>query len=184
MRRIFSESAKELKNTKSLVVMAMLLALAVVLGFVSVQVTDSLRISFTFLPNALAGRLFGPTVGMLIGGLADILKYIVKPTGPFFPGFTISGILGGLIYGLVLYKKPLRLGRVILANVLVTVFVNIFLNTYWLTVLYGSSYLVIWPARIVTNLITLPLNIVLYYLVAGVLEKAGLLRMAGNSAEK
>ena len=150
MRRIFSESAKELKNTKSLVVMAMLLALAVVLGFVSVQVTDSLRISFTFLPNALAGRLFGPTVGMLIGGLADILKYIVKPTGPFFPGFTISGILGGLIYGLVLYKKPLRLGRVILANVLVTVFVNIFLNTYWLTVLYGSSYLVIWPARIGT----------------------------------
>ena len=58
------------------------------------------------------------------------------------------------------------------------------LNTYWLTLLYGSSYLVIWPARIVTNLITLPINIFLYYLVAGILEKAGILQMAGRSAAK
>ena len=34
MRGMFSESAKELRKTKSLVSMAMLLALAVVLGFV------------------------------------------------------------------------------------------------------------------------------------------------------
>ena len=176
MRRMFSESAKELRKTKSLVVMAMLLALAVVLGFVSVQVTESLRLSFTFLPNALAGQLYGPVGGMLVGGLGDILKYLVKPTGPFFPGFTISGVLGGLIYGLVLYKKPATLPRIILSQSLITVFVNIFLNTYWLTLLYGNSFLAIWPARIVSNLVTLPINIILYYLVITLLEKAGVRR--------
>ena len=184
MRRFFSDSAKELRKTKSLVAMAMLLALAVVLGFVSVQVTESLRVGFAFLPNALAGQMFGPVGGMLVGGLADILKYIVKPTGPFFPGFTISGVLGGLIYGLVLYKKPTTLPRVILSQVLIAVFVNMLLNTYWLTILYGNSFLAIWPARIISNLITLPINIILYYLVATLLEKAGIRRQFGESAIK
>ena len=184
MRRIFSESAKELRKTRSLVAMAMLLALAVVLGFVSVQVTESLRVGFSFLPNALAGQMFGPVGGMLVGGLADILKYIVKPTGPFFPGFTISGVLGGLIYGLVLYKKPTTLPRVILSQVLIAVFVNMLLNTYWLTILYGNSFLAIWPARIVSNLITLPINIILYYLVATLLEKAGIRRQFGGDIIK
>ena len=176
MRTIFTESAKEIRKTKSLVTMAVLLALAVVLGFVSVQVTESLRVGFSFLPNAVSGQLFGPVGGMLVGGLADILKYLVKPTGPFFPGFTISGILGGLIYGLVLYKKPATLPRIILCMTLISVFVNILLNTYWLTILYGNSFLAIWPARIVSNLITLPINIILYYLVVTLLEKAGIRR--------
>lgn len=176
MRTIFKDSAKEIRKTKSLVTMAVLLALAVVLGFVSVQVTESLRVGFSFLPNAVSGQLFGPVGGMLVGGLADILKYLVKPTGPFFPGFTISGILGGLIYGLTLYKKPTTLPRVILCMTLISVFVNILLNTYWLTILYGNSFLAIWPARIVSNLITLPINIILYYLVVTLLEKAGIRR--------
>lgn len=176
MRTIFKDSAKEIRKTKSLVTMAVLLALAVVLGFVSVQVTESLRVGFSFLPNAVSGQLFGPVGGMLVGGLADILKYLVKPTGPFFPGFTISGILGGLIYGLTLYKKPTTLPRVILCMTLISVFVNILLNTCWLTILYGNSFLAIWPARIVSNLITLPINIILYYLVVTLLEKAGIRR--------
>ena len=176
MRTMFAESAKEIRKTKSLVTMAVLLALAVVLGFVSIQVTESLRVGFTFLPNALAGQLFGPVSGMIVGGLADILKYIVKPTGPFFPGFTISGILGGLIYGLILYRKPFTLPRVILCHVLIAVFVNMLLNTYWLTLLYGNSFLAIWPARIISNLITLPINILLHYLVVVLLDKAGALR--------
>ena len=176
MRTIFKDSAKEIRKTKSLVTMAVLLALAVVLGFVSVQVTESLRVGFSFLPNAVSGQLFGPVGGMLVGGLADILKYLVKPTGPFFPGFTISGILGGLIYGLVLYKKPATLPRIILCMTLIAVFVNMLLNTYWLTLLYGNAFLVILPARIVSNLISLPVNIILYYLVATLLEKAGIRR--------
>ena len=176
MRTIFKDSAKEIRKTKSLVTMAVLLALAVVLGFVSVQVTESLRVGFSFLPNAVSGQLFGPVGGMLVGGLADILKYLVKPTGPFFPGFTISGVLGGLIYGLVLYKKPATLPRIILCMTLIAVFVNMLLNTYWLTILYGNAFLVILPARIVSNLISLPVNIILYYLVATLLEKAGIRR--------
>ena len=172
LKERFAQSAKELKKTRSLAVAAMLLALAVVLGFFSVQLTESIRISFTFLANELTGMLFGPVVGMLEGGLSDIINYMIKPTGPFFPGFTISGILGGLIYGVLLYKKPLTLRRIILTNSLVTVFINMLLNTYWLTLLYGKGYMVIFPARIVKELILLPINVAMFWFMSTMLTKA------------
>ena len=81
---MFRESARELKDSHTMVVIAMLLALAVVLGFFgTVQVTDFLKIGFSFLPNELAAMLFGPSVGGIVAGAADILKYLVKPTGAF-----------------------------------------------------------------------------------------------------
>ncbi len=169
---LFTDSFHELKNTKTLAMSAMLLAIAVVLGFYTLQLTESMKIGFAFLANELAGMMFGPTVGAIIGGTADILKYLVNPTGPFFPGFTISGILGGLIYGCVLYKQPLKLSRVILANTLVTVFVNLLLNTYWVTLLYGNAFMVLLPARIIKQIVMLPLEVALFYAVARVLKKS------------
>ncbi len=178
---LFVESAKELKNVKTLAMSAMLLAIAVVLGIYTLQLTESMKIGFAFLPNELAGMLFGPTIGAIIGGIADVLKFIVNPTGPFFPGFTISGIFGGLIYGCVLYKKPLKLGRIILANGLVTVFVNLILNTYWVSLLYGNAFVVLLPARILKQIMMLPVEIILFYAVAKVLVKAKLFAMVKNN---
>ena len=123
-------------------------------------------------------------VGSLIGALADILKYMVNPTGPFFPGFTISGFFGGLIYGMVLYKKPLSIKRIIIANTLVTVLVNLLLNTYWLTLLYGNAYMALLPARIVKQLIMLPIEVILFYAVAKVLVKSGLFGFIRSVKEK
>ncbi|MEE0954510.1 MAG: folate family ECF transporter S component [Eubacterium sp.] len=182
--KAFKDSAKEFKNTRSLAVIAMFLALAVILGFFAVQLTESLKISFAFLANELTGMLFGPFVGLIEGGAADILKYIVKPTGPFFPGFTISGMLSGMIYGLVLYKKPVSLKRIIIANSIVTVFVNMLLNTYWLTLLYGKGFTVILPARIIKEAILLPIDIALFYLVSKALEKTNVFKAFRPGIEK
>ncbi len=173
-KKLFTDSLHELKEVRALAMTAMLLAIAVVLGFYSLQVTDYIKIGFAFLADELAGMMFGPVAGGLMGGLADLVKYIVRPTGPFFPGFTISGLAGGLIYGMVLYKRPLSLKRVVLANGLVTLIVNICMNTYWLTLLYGSAFLAILPARIVKEAIMLPITVVLFYTVAKVLSRANI----------
>lgn len=177
MLKKFGDSFQELKNLKSLVMAAMLLAIAVVLGFYTIQLTESIKIGFANLANEFAGMMFGPVVGGLIGALADVLKYMVNPTGPFFPGFTISGLCGGLIYGMVLYKKPLSLKRVIVANTLVTVLVNLLLNTYWLTLLYGNAYVALLPARVVKQLVMLPIEVALFYGVARILLKAGIKKL-------
>ena len=171
-KKLFTDSLHELKEVKALAMTAMLLAIAVVLGFYSLQITDYIKIGFAFLADELTGMMFGPVAGGLMGALADLVKYIVRPTGPFFPGFTISGLAGGLIYGMVLYKRPLSLRRVILANGLVTLIVNVCMNTYWLVLLYGSAFFAILPARIVKEAIMFPITVILFYTVAKVLSRA------------
>lgn len=53
---MFTDSAKEFTNLRSLVAAALLLALHTVLAFfVSIQVSDSLRISFSFITNVVTG---------------------------------------------------------------------------------------------------------------------------------
>ncbi|MCI9074321.1 MAG: folate family ECF transporter S component [Dorea sp.] len=174
LKQLFVDSFQELKDVKALTMTAMLLAVAVVLGFYSLQVTDFIKIGFAFLADELTGMLFGPVVGGLMGGAADLVKYLVRPTGPFFPGFTISGAASGIIYGMVLYKRPLTIRRTALANALVMIVVNIGLNTYWLTLLYGNAFFAILPARAIKQAAMFPIYVALFYGVSRILEKARL----------
>ena len=106
----FTDSAKEFRNLKSVVTAALLVAVHTVMAvFLSITVTQSLRISISFLTNVVTGALFGPIVGMLCGGIGDIVQYIIKPTGAYFPGFTISAMLSGFIYGVAYYNRFPRL---------------------------------------------------------------------------
>lgn len=173
--KLFSDSIGEMRKVRSMATAAMLLAISVILGFFAVQLIPSIKISFAFVADEIVAMLFGPFVGMVEGGLSDLVRYVVRPTGPFFPGFTISGFVSGLIYGLILYKRPLSLKRVILANSLVTLFVNMMMNTYWLTLLYGKGFMAILPARIVKELIILPIDIALFFFLSLMLSKARLI---------
>ena len=110
---LFSESAKEFKSLKSVVTAALLVALHTVFAFfLSVQVTDSLRISVSFLTNVVTGCLFGPVVGFVCGGVGDLIQFVIKPTGPYFIGWTINAALAGLIYGTFFYHKfPMKIEK-------------------------------------------------------------------------
>lgn len=177
-KQLFKDSFQELKSISGLTKAAFLVAVTVALGFYRIQVTEFLRIGFDFIPKELAGMMFGPVVGGMVAGIADLLAYFIKPMGPFFPGMTLSAILGGIIYGLFLYKKPLSLKRVIMANTTVTVFVNLILNTYWMMILYGNSFAAIFPARLVKQIIMLPISIAIYYTIAKVMSRAGVFSLA------
>lgn len=106
----FADSAKEFGNLRSVVTAAFLIALHTVLAcFVSIQVTTSLRISVSFLANICIGYMFGPVMGFVCAGAGDILQFILKPTGPYFPGWTLSAALAGLIYGCFFYKSSINI---------------------------------------------------------------------------
>lgn len=177
---MFKDSFHELKDVKVLAMTAMLLAIAVVLGFYTLQVTEFIKIGFAFLADEMTGMLFGPVVGGIMGGAADLVKYLVNPTGPFFPGFTVSSAVSGVIYGMVLYEKPLSLKRVALANGLVMLLVNTGLNTYWLTLLYGDAFLAILPVRMLKQAVMFPICVALFYGTGKVLGKARLFAVAGK----
>ena len=85
---LFTDSYKELKSVRTITTAAMLAAIAIILGMFSIDVGSTIRIGFSSIPNGVCAYLFGPVVGGIFAGGLDVLKYLLKPTGPFFPGHT------------------------------------------------------------------------------------------------
>ena len=150
-------SAKELKSIYGLTAIAMLLALRVVLGIFANSTLaifgNTVKISGAFIPISVAGAMFGPIPAGLVGALGDIISFMLNPTsGGYFPGFTISGLLTGIIYGYALYKNDVTLPRVITGWVVNMLLVETFLNAYWLLVLnnYSAPYTFYLSARFIS----------------------------------
>lgn len=155
---------KKLTNTKTLTIAAMLSALGIVLGFFKIPINQLIEIRFGQLPIEMAGMLFGPGVAGVVGAITDVGGYIVKPTGPFFPGFTFSSIVSGIIFGLMLHGKKITFLRVLMTQVIYTLVVGVILNSYWLDMLYfQNGYVATIIARLPKELIMIPIMSVIYY---------------------
>ncbi|HSL86499.1 MAG TPA: folate family ECF transporter S component, partial [Bacteroidales bacterium] len=137
---LFKLSMQEVKKTKVIAFGGMLIAFSVVLSFFKVPLGPTLQISFASLPIAAAGMLFGPFVGGIVGFVSDILGYIVRPHGFFFPGFTLNAILIGAFFGFFLYKKKITLTNVIISSLFNTIIINLGLTTLWLSIMYGDAF--------------------------------------------
>lgn len=163
---IWKESLHELRRIQVMACCGILAALSVALKFVaSIDIGEYIRVGFSDMPGVAVSVLFGPAVGSIFWGMLDILKYIVTPNGPFFPGFTVSAVLNGVLFGFFLYKRTLSLGNVLTAQFLSKLFISIGLNTYWLSILYGNAYFVMLPARLLSNAIMLPIDTLLTFVV-------------------
>lgn len=158
-KKLYVDSIKELKVTHNLVICGLMGALSIVLGLIAtINIGPYIRIGFSGIPNRIVEFLFGPVIGCIFGGMLDVLKFIIKPTGPFFFGFTFDAMLAGIIYGSILYKKPVKVWRIFLAELLCKVIVNCGFNTLWISMLYGKGFLVLLPARLLKNAIMLPID--------------------------
>lgn len=161
---------EKLKDVRYLTTAGLLLAAATVLGFLKIPLTQLIELRFQFLPVAMAGLLMGPAVGGMVGALTDILSYLVRPTGPYFPGFTLSSMLTGVIFGLILYKKPLTLTRLLMAQAAETVLVSMLFNSLNLSLLYGNPFPAVFAARFLKSLVMFPVNALL---LSGTLRPSG-----------
>lgn len=164
-----------LTKSKKIILSAMLLSILLVLSrFLSVK-SSFLVISFSFIPMMLAGIYLGPKYSAIICALGDLIGAILFPFGAYFPGFTISAGLIGLVYGFFLYKRPGEerkdfkfVIQLVISSIIVLGGIKILLESVFLNVLYGKAYLAVIASRFVTQLIMLPLQVVTIY----VLEKA------------
>ena len=168
----FVSSFRSLRKTGTLTTTGILLAMQMILSsYGTIEVTDSLKISLAHLALAPTAVFFGPVVAGMQGALSDILGFLLKPTGPYFPGFTITAMLLGLVYGVSLYKTKHTMPRIIVTRVIVMVFINLLLNTVFLTMLYGPSRLATLPVRAMKNLIQLPFDCILLMAVCNTLKR-------------
>lgn len=168
---VFLCSSKELKNVKNLVTVGLLITMGIVLNLFTIPITPFMRLSLGFIVAAVIGMLFGPFVGGMSGGLSDIINYLIMPSGPYFPGLTLSGILAGVLYGIALYNKRITIVRCTAIICIITITIEILLNTYWLSLLYGKSFLVLFPLRAIKDAIMIPIKVGLMYFMLNLVKK-------------
>lgn len=119
---------------------AILIALQVVLSrFLSIP-TPIFKIGFSFVPVVIAARLYGVWGSAAVYGLGDLIGALLFPTGAYFPGFTASAVLSGIIYGIFLKGKS-NLTRVTLAAGLNQLLCSFLLNSLWVSMTTGNPYL-------------------------------------------
>lgn len=167
-----------MSKIKKIVLSSILLSILIVLArFVSIK-TPFIRISFGFIPLMLSAIWLGPKWSTLIGGLGDLIGATLFPSGEFFFGYTLSSILSGLIYGLILFKKEEDsytdkqfLIRLIFATSIVLVFVFGLLNSLWIYITSKEAVTIILSTRIIKQLIMLPIQIGIIFFLEKALRK-------------
>ncbi len=140
-------------TTKKLVGMALLIAMAILFRRVLTIHLPIGIVSLAGFPIIMAGFLYGPLSGALVGAISDVLGFPLWPTGPYSPFFTLTAALTGFIPALFIYKARVR-QSVSFWLILISIFAGqcitkVVLVPYFLNMLYGVPLL--WKA--VTNLI-------------------------------
>lgn len=134
-------------STKSVSTIGVLIAMNIILSrFLSIH-TWNLKIGFSFVPVVVAAILYGPLMAALVAAIGDIAGAVLFPVGAYFPGFTVTALLTGAVFGLFL-KKTTTVLPVILSVLTVQIAGSLLLNTLWVSILYGSPYGAVFMTRI------------------------------------
>lgn len=139
-------------KTKDLIILSLLIGLNVVLSRLLSINTWSIKIGFTFLTIYVGSYLYGPLGGILVGGVGDVIGSLLFPTGPYFPGFTLTAVLTGLLYGFLL-KKNDDIKIIVLTCIINEFIINFLINTYWIYVISNANYLALLSTRVVQAIV-------------------------------
>ncbi len=172
-------------STREFVYMSFLVALNIVLSRIasiriSVGMVEGIRIGFGGFPAILAGIMFGPIAGGIVGAMGDALGYYINPMGPYVPFVTLSAALTGVIPPLILRffkgsKQPFW--QLIIAIGIGQIITSILLTPYILQLAFNIPFFVTLPARIVSQLINVPI----YTILIGAIERTSNITMGTSS---
>ena len=164
------QAFSELKNTRTLVFAALILALRIAMKPLKIPIAADVNITFGFIVNALGSMVYGPVVALLSGAVSDTLGYLIAPSGVYYFPFIFLEMGGSLIFALFLYSTDITPIRLILAKFCVNMFVNVLLNEpimvlYYRDVLHLTTYQPFVLVRIVKNIVMLPVEAIILMVV-------------------
>ena len=178
-RSYWRDAAAELKDTRMLVITALLVALRIALKPFAIPVGPQMYIQTPMLATALGGMIFGPVVAIPAAIVSDTIGFIVHPTGEYFLPFVLTEIASTVIYALCLYRSKVSPTRVMLARFFICSLVNVVLQQLiyaWYYMFIGnpesamSSVLgIMTVSRIFKNLFFFPIETVILTLFLKVL---------------
>lgn len=185
-RGYWTQAKKDMGSVKMMVFAALMIAMARALSLIPSIPIGQTKLSFGFLARALCALVCGPVVGLVYGFAEDILGFMLQPSGQFFFGYTLSTMLGMLVYALCLYRARISMWRLLLCNLIVNVLINAALGTVWTVMMLGGNYFVLFGFSLAKNLVTIiPKAILLYILFQAllpILQRMGLIPRQVNGA--
>ena len=184
--RYWRDAAGELRDLRKLVFAALMIAMCIVLAQIpSVPLFGGARVTWGFLARSVCAWVCGPVLGLLFAFAEDNLSFFLTGGGgyPYFPGYTLTTMLGVFTYALFFYRGPLTVRRIFCAKLLTNV-QNVVLGALWMAILNsnGAFSLATWYASAslsaVKNPIMLavqtPLLALLFAALLPALRRAGL----------
>lgn len=159
--KYWQAAAAEFKSLRSITFAALVIALSIVIGSLFIPVGESLRIKFSFLVISVGAMIYGPVVATVAGAASDVVGYLMFPSGVFFPGYTLSAMLGAFIYGLFLYRTRITVLKILLAKFLVNFVVNVGLGSLWSAMMFGKGYIYYFAKSIIKNTLMLPIEVIM-----------------------
>lgn len=177
----WADARAQLKNVRMLTLAGIITAASIVLeSFPIYLLGTSLKIYFSFLVISLGCYVYGPAVGILVGFANDTLGFLISSFGePYFPGYLITAMLSGLIYGTLLYRQRITVLRLVVVRLVINYGSNVLLGSVWKAMLYGKGYYYYFTTGLVKNTSMLPIEVLLmvlmFQLALPALARSGLL---------
>ena len=177
---------KKVFSIQNLVMMAALIAMQIILArYLSIQASDTLRISFESIPVILAGMWLGPIPGAIVAVVADFLGTILSGYGTWFPPLVLGPLSVGILSGVstkYIFRSPLAETRDTWKVAVIVVTVGI-LNSFVFGLIGSTMYSILvagnttaFPVLMWTNLIqrlaTKPVTIAVDTVVVVIVNRA------------
>ena len=151
-------------NVKSVAILGILVAAEIIFARFFIH-TWNLKIGFSFVPIVIAAVLYGPVAGGMVAAIGDVISAFLFPVGAYFPGFTLTAFLAGVLYGLFLKKKA-SFFNVLFCVLIIQGIISQFINTFFISYLYGSPYWPLFVTRIAQTAALGLVQLVCIYLIA------------------
>ena len=167
-------------TTKKLVLCGMFIALDILLSrFLTFRIGPSQRMSLQFLAHSMCGFYLGPVLGALTMMASDVIGFLINSGGyAFFPGYILSAALSGIIYGLMLHDKPVKLWRTVASVSTVTLIVTALINNYWTSIFMATPFWTVVVAKLPFTAIYWVVACVVTYIVLTAVSKIDILNPA------
>ncbi|MBR6574252.1 MAG: folate family ECF transporter S component [Clostridia bacterium] len=164
-RAYWKEAVSRLKSVRVLAAVALLIALTIAITTLYIPLPNNLHVFFDYTPKALCAMVCGPVAALGVGFVMDILGFLARPMGAFFPGYTVTTMVAMLIYALGFFWKKLTIPRIAITKLAVNVICNIGLNSLWNSILAGKAFVVFLAGSATKNLLLWPVEVLVMVLV-------------------
>ncbi len=172
-------------GVKQLCIIAMLLSITAVLSCVSggLRIGNAVKFSISFISVYVSAAVFGALWGGFVGFAADLISFVINPTGAYIWQLGALEFLYGASYGVFFHGKRndgKRKALSVLLCVTVQLLINLFVKTYILMSL-GFMPQISFAACVLARLLSCLFMAAIQFAVIYITEKkyiAGLCKMS------